>query len=157
MLIAYALGIKNSPSKSQLPSLPITPNQTFHYTPISINQQKTTSHIRTLTKSRNSPIYQETFYSIDTYCLRLSSSHYSKGFNVVRYGNKQKSKYFPIAFLYWGKLVDHPSCEKKSCINWKEDHCSLSNPEKVGASCLDFEDAMDFLRLKADAIKGTLS
>jgi hypothetical protein len=33
-------------------------------------------------------------------------------------------------------------------------HCSLSNPEKVGDSCLDFEDAMDFLRLKTDAIKG---
>jgi len=27
----------------------------------------------------------------------------------------------------------------------------------VGEECLDFEDAMDFLRLKADAIKGTLS
>jgi hypothetical protein len=42
MLIAYALGIKNSPSKSQLPPLPITPNQTIHYTPNSIKQQKTT-------------------------------------------------------------------------------------------------------------------
>jgi hypothetical protein len=48
------------------------------------------------------------------------------------------------------------SCDKKNCINWKEDHCSLTNPEKVGNECLDFEDAMDFLRLKADAIKGTL-
>ena len=32
----------------------------------------------------------------------------------------------------------------------------MTNPEKVGESCLDFEDAMEFLRLKADAIRGTL-
>jgi hypothetical protein len=32
----------------------------------------------------------------------------------------------------------------------------LKDPEKSGDSCLDFEDAMGFLRLKADAIKGTL-
>jgi len=32
----------------------------------------------------------------------------------------------------------------------------LTNPEKVGNDCLDFEDAMDFLRLKADAVKGAL-
>jgi hypothetical protein len=52
--------------------------------------------------------------------------------------------------------VDHPACEKKSCINWKKGHCSLCNPEKVGDGCLDFEDAMDALRLRADAVKGTL-
>jgi hypothetical protein len=52
--------------------------------------------------------------------------------------------------------LDNPSCEKKTCINWKEGHCSLSNDEKFVDSCLDFEDEMDFLRLKADAIKGTL-
>jgi hypothetical protein len=32
----------------------------------------------------------------------------------------------------------------------------LKNPEKNSDSCLEFEDAMDFLRLKADAIKGSL-
>jgi hypothetical protein len=48
------------------------------------------------------------------------------------------------------------SCDKKSCINNKEGICSLVNPEKVGAECLDFEDAMDFFRLKADAVKGAL-
>ena len=48
------------------------------------------------------------------------------------------------------------SCDKKTCINYKEGHCSLNSPEKVGNECLDFEDAMDALRLKADAIKGTL-
>jgi hypothetical protein len=48
------------------------------------------------------------------------------------------------------------SCDKKSCINNKEGNCSLVNPEKVGVECLDFEDAMDFFRLKADAVKGTL-
>jgi len=50
--------------------------------------------------------------------------------------------------------MDHPSCERKSCINWKGGRCSLINPEKVNGACLDFEDAMDFLRLKADAVKG---
>ncbi len=53
--------------------------------------------------------------------------------------------------------MDYPSCERKTCIKWKEGHCSLKNPEKDDESCLDFEDAMDFLRLKADAVKGTLS
>jgi hypothetical protein len=47
-------------------------------------------------------------------------------------------------------------CEQSTCINNKEGRCSLANPEKVGDSCLDYEDAMDFLRLKADAVKGTL-
>lgn len=32
----------------------------------------------------------------------------------------------------------------------------MKAPEKNGNGCLDFEDAMDYLRLKADAIKGTL-
>jgi hypothetical protein len=52
--------------------------------------------------------------------------------------------------------LDNSQCDKKSCIYWKDRHCSLTDPEKVGDTCLDFEDAMDFLRLKADAIKGTL-
>jgi hypothetical protein len=47
-------------------------------------------------------------------------------------------------------------CDKKNCINWKDGHCSLTNPEKESYACLDFEDAMDSLRLRADAIKGTL-
>jgi hypothetical protein len=33
----------------------------------------------------------------------------------------------------------------------------LKSPEKCGDSCFDFEDLMNFLRLKAGAIKGTLS
>jgi hypothetical protein len=52
--------------------------------------------------------------------------------------------------------VGNASCDKKSCINYKEGFCSLADPEKVGDACLDFEDTADFLRLKADAIKGTL-
>jgi hypothetical protein len=59
--------------------------------------------------------------------------------------------------LFLGTLLDQPSCEKQSCINWKQGHCSLTNPEKVSDFRLDFEDAADFLRLKADGIKGTLS
>jgi hypothetical protein len=55
-----------------------------------------------------------------------------------------------------GILLDHPSCERKNCIHCKDNHCALKEPERTGAFCLDFEDAMDFLRLKADAIKGTL-
>jgi hypothetical protein len=53
--------------------------------------------------------------------------------------------------------MDFPVCEKRSCINWKEGHCNLKNPEKNGKACLDFEDTMDYLRLKADAIKGSLA
>jgi hypothetical protein len=52
--------------------------------------------------------------------------------------------------------MDYPLCEKKCCINWKGGHCSLRDPEKNIDSCLNFEDTMDTLRLKADAIKGTL-
>ena len=43
-----------------------------------------------------------------------------------------------------------------NCVNWKDGRCSLKDPEKSGGSCLDFEDAMDSLRLRADAVKGTL-
>ena len=53
--------------------------------------------------------------------------------------------------------MDFLNCERKTCINWKGGYCSLKNPEKNGAACLDFEDAMNSLRSKADAIKGTLS
>ncbi len=52
--------------------------------------------------------------------------------------------------------MSFPACERKNCINWKDGRCSLKTPEKVEESCLDFEDAMDFLRLKADAVRGTL-
>ena len=45
-------------------------------------------------------------------------------------------------------------CDKKTCINYKEDHCSLANPEKVGSECLDYEDAMDFLEIKSRCDKG---
>jgi hypothetical protein len=48
------------------------------------------------------------------------------------------------------------ACEKKICIHWRSGHCELNEPEKTGESCLDFEDAIEFLRLKADAVKGTL-
>jgi len=52
--------------------------------------------------------------------------------------------------------MDHPSCDRTNCINWKDRRCTLKDPEKEGAICLNFEDAMDFLRLKADALKGSL-
>jgi hypothetical protein len=48
------------------------------------------------------------------------------------------------------------SCDKKSCINNKEGYCALSNPEKTGDSCLEYEDAMDFFRLKTDVVRETL-
>jgi hypothetical protein len=53
--------------------------------------------------------------------------------------------------------MDYPFCETKNCIHWIDGRCSLKTPEKATNACLDFEDTMDFLRLKADAIKGTLS
>ncbi|MFA5363973.1 MAG: hypothetical protein WC325_02185 [Candidatus Bathyarchaeia archaeon] len=52
--------------------------------------------------------------------------------------------------------MDYPLCERSNCINWKNGRCTLKDPEKNGNSCLHYEDALDFLRLKADAIKGTL-
>jgi hypothetical protein len=55
------------------------------------------------------------------------------------------------------KLMDHPLCERKDCINWKNGRCALKDPERDANSCLNYEDAMDFLRLRADAIKGTLA
>jgi len=58
--------------------------------------------------------------------------------------------------LLRGSKFEAPFCERKTCINWKEGRCSLREPEKIGEPCLDFEDAMDFLRLRADAIKGTI-
>jgi len=53
--------------------------------------------------------------------------------------------------------VDHPLCERSECVNWKKGRCALKDPEKEGDSCLNYEDEMDSLRLKADAIKGTLA
>jgi len=53
--------------------------------------------------------------------------------------------------------MSFPVCERKTCINWKNGCCGLKDPEKTGESCLDFEDAMDFLRLNAGAVRGTLS
>jgi len=52
--------------------------------------------------------------------------------------------------------VEYPLCELTNCINWKNGRCALKDPEISGDSCIDYEDAMDALRLKADAIKGTL-
>jgi hypothetical protein len=58
------------------------------------------------------------------------------------------SKYFKT-FFSLGKILSRVSCDKKNCINNKEGYCALANPEKVGDSCLEYEDAMDFFRLKA--------
>ena len=52
--------------------------------------------------------------------------------------------------------MDYPLCNRKNCINWKKGCCALKDPEKEGDSCLYYENALDSLRLKADAIKGTL-
>ena len=35
--------------------------------------------------------------------------------------------------------------------------CTLIDPERTDNYCLHFEDSMDSLRLKADALKGSLS
>jgi hypothetical protein len=52
-------------------------------------------------------------------------------------------------------LLDYHFCERKTCVNWEEG-CSFREPEKTGESCLDFDDAMDSQRLRADALKETL-
>ena len=54
-------------------------------------------------------------------------------------------------------LMNHPTCDKTSCILWKKGKCALIDPERTDNYCLHFEDSMDSLRLKADAIKGSLS
>ena len=69
----------------------------------------------------------------------------------------QKRQIFPSFFNFGGLSTGIVSCDKKTCVHYKEGYCSLANPEKVNGDCLDFEDAMDFLRLKADPIRGTLS
>ena len=62
-----------------------------------------------------------------------------------------------MTFSYRGcRFLSSIPCDHKNCINNKEGRCPLTNPEKVCESCLDFEDVMEFLRLKADAIRGTL-
>ncbi|MCJ7712847.1 hypothetical protein MUO66_00085 [Candidatus Bathyarchaeota archaeon] len=53
--------------------------------------------------------------------------------------------------------MNYPTCNKNKCINWKNGKCALKEPEKTNNYCLHFEDSMDSLRLKADAIKGSLS
>lgn len=53
--------------------------------------------------------------------------------------------------------MDFPSCEHENCINWEKGRCALKDPEKEGDSCLSYEDSMDSLRLRADAIRGTLA
>jgi hypothetical protein len=53
-------------------------------------------------------------------------------------------------------MVDHPICERANCINWNNGYCTLKDPEKNQDACLDYEDSMDCLRLRADAVKGTL-
>ncbi len=53
--------------------------------------------------------------------------------------------------------MDFPPCLQRSCIHWKNEHSSLRSPERSEAACLEFEDAVDFLGLKAEAIKITLT
>ena len=59
-------------------------------------------------------------------------------------------------YLFWGPILSPTTCDKKTCINYKAGLCNLVNPEKNGLDCLDYEDALDFYRLRADAIRGTL-
>jgi len=55
-----------------------------------------------------------------------------------------------------GKFLSPISCEKKPVLTLMMG-AVLTDPEKVGNECLDFEDALDYLRLRADAIRVTLS
>jgi hypothetical protein len=52
--------------------------------------------------------------------------------------------------------MDYSLCDCTNCINWKNGRYTLKDPEKNGNSCLHCEEALDSLRLKADALKGTL-
>jgi hypothetical protein len=68
----------------------------------------------------------------------------------------KNTQIFLNPFLFRETSLSQLICEQRTCINNNDGRCSLTNPEKVGDNCLDYEDAMDFLRLKADAVKGTL-
>ena len=52
--------------------------------------------------------------------------------------------------------MDYPLCDRTNCINWENGRCSIKDPEKDENACLHYDDTLDNLRLKADAIKGTL-
>ena len=52
--------------------------------------------------------------------------------------------------------MDCQLCYRTDCINWKNGRCSIKDPEKYQKACLHYDDTLDNLRLKADAIKGTL-
>ena len=52
--------------------------------------------------------------------------------------------------------MNYPLCNRTNCINWKNGRCALKDPEKEEEYCLHYEDALDFLRLRTDALKGTL-
>ncbi|MEJ2243331.1 MAG: hypothetical protein P8X87_02155 [Candidatus Bathyarchaeota archaeon] len=52
--------------------------------------------------------------------------------------------------------MDYQLCDKENCLNWNKGHWSLKDTEKDEDSCLHYDDTLDNLRLKADAIKGTL-
>lgn len=52
--------------------------------------------------------------------------------------------------------MEHHSCDRQNCLNWKNERCVLKDPENEKGTCLNYEDVMDFLRLKANAIKGSL-
>ena len=93
---------------------------------------------------------------LGTYACRCTDRCCGQSFLLVRHGKLANTQIFLNPLLFLGTILSQISCDKKTCINYKEGHCSLTNPEKVGNACLDFEDAMDALRLKADAIKGTL-
>ena len=54
--------------------------------------------------------------------------------------------------------MENPECTRSDCANWKKNgRCALIDPELMGDSCLYFEDAVDSLRLRADAVKGILN
>jgi len=50
----------------------------------------------------------------------------------------------------------YPECDRKTCINWENGYCMIKDPEKTESACIDYEDALDFLRLRVDVIKGSL-
>jgi hypothetical protein len=55
-----------------------------------------------------------------------------------------------------GENGEKITCDRDSCVNYRDGCCALKNPERDGAHRLHYEDTMNVLRLKMETFKGTL-
>ena len=53
-------------------------------------------------------------------------------------------------------IIEKVTCNRDSCVHYREGYCTLKNPERNGDNCLYYEDTLSSLRLKVDSFKGSL-